>query len=68
MEKEIYSNEDIMILLRFIEKRMCNIEDIVSKIIDNQNNNTGLINLRCLDIGHSIDKHLREIKEVLNER
>lgn len=68
MEKEIYSNEDIMILLGFIEKRMCNIEDMVSKIIDNQNKDTGLLNLRCLDIGQSIEKHLREIKEVLNER
>lgn len=68
MEKEIFSNTDIMVRLKNIENRIVNIEDLLSEIISNQNNDTGLINLRCLDIGHSIDKHLREIKEVLNER
>lgn len=57
-----------MVRLKNIENRFANIEGMLSEIISNQNNDTGLINLRCLDIGRSIDKHLLEIKEVLNER
>lgn len=68
MEKEVFSNTDIMVRLKNIENRIVNIEDMLSEIIANQNNDTGLLNLRFLDIGQSIEKYLREIKEVLNER
>lgn len=43
MEKENYSNTDIMLVLANITDIVCNIEDKISEIITAQNNDTGLI-------------------------